>query len=141
MVCKLYGFPQSLVSDRDPIFVGRFWCELFTISGTELCMSISYPLEIDGQTEVLNHTLEQYLSCFVHDALTKWFLYLPLAEWCYNTFVPSTTGMTPFEATYGKAPLSITTYIPGSSQVEAIDNMLTTRQDLWTLLIARFQKA
>lgn len=49
--------------------------------------------------------------------------------------------MTPFEATYGKPPPSFTTYILGSSPVEAVDHMLTTGQELWALLTTRLQKA
>ena len=79
IVCKLHGFPRSLISDRDPIFVGCFWRELFTIAGTQLRMSTSYHLETDGQTEVLNRMLEQYICCFVHDTPSRWSTYLSLA--------------------------------------------------------------
>lgn len=140
MICKLHGFPQSLVSDRDPIFVSRFWRELFTICGTKLRISTLYHPEINGQTEVLSRTLEQYLCCFVHDAPTKWFQYHSLAEWCYNTFVHSSTRITPFEPTYGKPPPSIPHYLLGSSSVDVVDYLMSSRHDLWTSLKNRLLK-
>ncbi|MCH95883.1 protein FAR1-RELATED SEQUENCE 5-like [Trifolium medium] len=42
MVCKIHGFPRSIVSDRDPIFISKFWADLFKFSGTLLRMSSSY---------------------------------------------------------------------------------------------------
>ena len=42
VVVKFHGVPQSLVSDRDPLFISRFWQELFQASGTHLRMSSAY---------------------------------------------------------------------------------------------------
>lgn len=36
---KIHGMPCSLVSDRDPLLISRFWQELFKLSGTKLHMS------------------------------------------------------------------------------------------------------
>ena len=58
----------------------------------------SYHPQSDGQTEVVNHTLEQYLRCFTGDQPQKWIEWIPWAEFSYNTSIHSSTKMTPFEA-------------------------------------------
>ena len=141
IVCKLHGFPRSLVSDRDPIFLSSFWRELFRICGTKLRYSTAYHPESDGQTEVLNRTLEQYLRSFVHDKPALWHSFLPLAEWSYNMSTHSGTGLSPYEITYGKPPPAFPPYTTGTSSVEAADSLLSTRQALHTKLQSRLLKA
>ena len=66
-VHKLHGTPQIIVSDRDPIFIGNFWTELFSCLGTQLAHSSSYHPQTNGQTEIVNKCLEGYLRCFAYD--------------------------------------------------------------------------
>ncbi|KAL5742663.1 hypothetical protein ACOSP7_029395 [Xanthoceras sorbifolium] len=109
-IVKLYGIPKSIISDRDKVFVSSFWKTLFQLQGTSLNMSSSYHPQTDGQTEVVNRTLEQYL------------------QYSYNTAKYSATGFTPFEAVYGIPPLNLLTYVLGTTKVKAVDDFLHSRK-------------
>jgi len=50
----------------------------------------------------------------------EWVLWLPLAEWWYNSNWHSSIGVTPFEAVYGQPPALHTPYLAGDSRVEAV---------------------
>ena len=66
-VFKLHGMPSTIVSDRNPVFTSHFWRELMRLQGVTLTMSSSYHPQIDGQTEVVNKSLEHYLRAFAAD--------------------------------------------------------------------------
>jgi hypothetical protein len=67
-------------------------------------MSSSYHPQTDGQTEVVNKSLEQYLEAFAADKPSLWVEWLPLAEYWFNTNYHAATKLSPFEALYGYKP-------------------------------------
>jgi hypothetical protein len=140
-VVKLHGMPRSIISDRDPIFISHFWCEFFKLSGTKLKMSSAYHPQMDGQSEVVNRCVEQYLRCFVHQQPTKWNSLLPWAEFWYNTTYHASTGMTPFQALSGRLPPTIPHYHIGMSPVNEVDQQLASRDELLSLLKANLHAA
>ena len=85
-------------------------------------MSSSYYPQTDGQTEVLNRTLEQYLRCFTRDYPTRWMDWIAWAKYYYNTFVHSSTKITEFEVVYGIKRPSLLSYTPGVTKVLAVDD-------------------
>ena len=50
-IVRLHGVPESIVSNRDPRFVSRFWKSLHEALGTKLNFSTTYHPETDGQSE------------------------------------------------------------------------------------------
>lgn len=61
-------------------------------------------------------------------------LWIPLAEWLYNTNQHSSTEITPFEALYGYPPPRLLTYIPGLTKVEVVEQILMTREQILHIL-------
>ncbi|KAL1534405.1 hypothetical protein AAHA92_30586 [Salvia divinorum] len=117
-VVKHHGFPKSLVSDRDPIFLSDVWKDLLTLSGTKLLFSTAYHPQSDGQTEVRNRGLEQYLRSFTADRPTKWANFLPWAELALNCFHHEGLGVSPFKALYGRDPPPLIAAQPSTARLE-----------------------
>lgn len=64
-VWKLYGLPDSIVSDRGTQFVAEFWrllCHRLEIS---LKFTTVFHPQTDGRTERTNAVMEQYLRNYV----------------------------------------------------------------------------
>ena len=80
-VFKLRGLPTFIVSDRDATFTSNFWSELFKLQEVDLAMSTAYHPQSDGQTEIVNKSVKQYLRSFVGDRPHRWVDWLSLAEY------------------------------------------------------------
>lgn len=84
-IVRLHGKLMVMVFDRGKVFLNKLWKELFNRSGTKLSLSTSCHPEMDGQTEIVNKTIEGYLWASVHDNPRSWLELLPWAELWYNT--------------------------------------------------------
>jgi hypothetical protein len=98
------GLSKTFVSDRDTRFTSAFWRELTDLLGTRLCMSSAFCAATDGQTEVVNQTLETYLRLFISLQLTDWDEWLSRAQFAYNNSVHGSTKDTPFHLVLGRHP-------------------------------------
>lgn len=103
-VHSLHGTPESIVTDRDKIFLSNFWQALFKLLETQLHYSIAYHPQSDGQTERVNKYLENYLICITASRPTNWKQWLSVAEWWNNTNFHTSLRCTPFEALNGYCP-------------------------------------
>nr|GFB42737.1 putative reverse transcriptase domain-containing protein [Tanacetum cinerariifolium] len=101
-VVARHGIPVSIICDRDPRFVSRFWGTLQKALGTSLDMSTTYHPETDGQSERTIQTLEDMLHACVIDFGKGWVNHLPLFEFSYNNSYHASIKAAPFEALYGR---------------------------------------
>ena len=126
-IFKLHCMPQSIVCDRDAVFTSKFWAELLKLQGTDLAMSLAYHPQTDGQSKVVNRSLEQYLRAFAHDKPNTWFDRLHLVEFWFNTNYHTSIKLTPYEVLYGFPLPKILDYILGTTSVYALDKFLHSR--------------
>jgi hypothetical protein len=101
-ITRLHGIPKTIVSDRDPKFISKFWKGLFNGFGTNLNFSTAYHPESDGQTERVNQVIEDMLRMYVMDKPSKWEDYLHLVDFTYNNGYQASLKMSSFEALYGR---------------------------------------
>jgi hypothetical protein len=129
-IVRLHGFAASIVSDRDPVFTGHVWRDLFRMAGVKLRFSMTFHPRMDGQSEVVNKVIDMYLRCVTGDRPRAWVDWLAWAEYCYNTSYHSALRATPFEVVYGRPPPPILSVDPATAQIEAAGEILRSRDDM-----------
>jgi transposase InsO family protein len=97
-ILSLHGVPKTIVSDRGPQFVSKFWEELHKALDTKLLHSSAYHPQTSGKTERVNQILEDMLRACALEFPQKWDECLPLAEFSYNNSYQESIKMAPFEA-------------------------------------------
>lgn len=140
-IVRLHGVPQSMVSDRDPVFTSLFWKELMRLSGAKLHMTTAFHPQSDGQTEAANKVIVMYLRCLTGDRPRQWLRWLPWAEHIYNTAFQSALKDTPFWVVYGRDPPTIRSYEPGETRVAAVAKSMADRDEFIADVRYRLEQA
>lgn len=103
-IYRLHGLPSSIISDRDTRFLSHFWKSLWSMANTRLNFGSAYHPQTDGQTDVVNRSLENLLRCLVGTNLKSWDMKLSQAEFAHNSAMNRSTGKAPFFIVYGLLP-------------------------------------
>jgi hypothetical protein len=140
-VVWLHGMPQSMVSDRDPVFTSTFWRELMRLMGTKLHMSSAFHPQSDGQSEAANRVIIMYLRCIMGDRPRQWLRWLPWAEFIFNTAYQTSLRDTPFRIVYGRDPPSIRSYEAGETRVAAVAKSMEEREEFLADVRHRLEQA
>ena len=78
--------------------------------------------QTDGQTEVINRSLENLLRKLVGEQTRSWDFKLGTAEFAYNTAVNRTTEKSPREIVYDFRPRQLINLIPISDHIRVSDS-------------------
>jgi transposase InsO family protein len=101
---RIYGPPDTIVSDRGPQFISAFWNEFTRILGIKLKLSTAYHPQTDGQTEIVNQYLDQRLRPFVNYFQDNWSELLPMMDYAQATLPHDSTGFAPTQIEMGYLP-------------------------------------
>jgi hypothetical protein len=140
-----YGLPETIISDRDSRFTGKFWQTLQKTMGIELLMSTAFHQETNGQVERTNKTIMQMLRIYANSPGSNWAGNLWRVEHAHNTAKATWHDKSPFEMVHGHSPIEIPSQLP-ESQLPAVEQYLdhmVMQQKIANdaLLLARFRTA
>ena len=103
-IYRLHGIPDTIVLDRGPQFVALFWKLLCQRLQINCLLSTAFHPETDGQTEVSNAAMEQYLRAYTSYQQDDWTRWLGLAKFAANNAFSEPLQCSPFFANYGYNP-------------------------------------
>jgi hypothetical protein len=95
-VYKNFGTPKTIVCDRDPKWLSKFWVALMHLIGTKQAVATARHQNTNGKVERLIKTLKAMLKAYLNHAGSNWVDLLPLLEFNYNS-TPNGSGVSPFE--------------------------------------------
>jgi len=96
--------PLEIVSDRDKLFVAKFWKVLHKLTGVKSKLSTMNHPETDGSSEHTNKTVNQCLCFHVEQNQKGWKKALPHIQFFLMNTVNKSTGYSPFQLKYGCSP-------------------------------------
>ncbi|GLB45013.1 putative retrotransposable element tf2 155 kda protein type 1-like [Lyophyllum shimeji] len=106
------GLPDNIISDRDTLFMSRFWQALLRLAGVKHKRSSSFHPQTDGLSEQTNKTVIQCLRFHVDRNQEGWVRCLPLIRFHLMNTVNASTGFAPFQLRTGFLPKMLPSLSP-----------------------------
>ena len=113
--CKIFSFPQHLLSDKGSNFTSEHMQTILRECETNHITSVPYHHETNGGVERLFRTLRQGIKILARDTISDWYRSLCMFTIAYNSAEHSTTGASPYFVTFGReprVPANVVTEVP-----------------------------
>jgi hypothetical protein len=144
------GLPLEIISNRDKLFVSKFWKVLHKLSSIKLKMSTAYHPQTDSSSERTNKTINQCIHYHVQCNQKGWASKLPLIHFHIMNAPNASTGYSPFQLRMGRSPCIIPPIaeqdigheieeIKAANIIKNIENISNEAYD--TLLAAKIHQA
>jgi len=144
------GLPLEIISDRDKLFMARFWKHLMILTGIKHRASSAYHPQTDGASERSNKTVNQLIRFHVERNQKGWVRALPRVRFAIMNTVNKSTGYSPFQLKHGRSPRIIPPLIeapprPSREHISARDVITRVTQDVTdakdNLMVAKIAQA
>src|SRR6202453_345676 len=110
-IISKFGIPWQVISDRDTRWRGNFWKEICDRMGMTQSLTTAYHPRSEGQTEVLNQSLEISLRAYVGPSRKDWAKHLDTSSLSYNSTPHTATGFAPAYLLRGYTPVTGSTIL------------------------------
>lgn len=106
-----FGIPRQVITDCDTRWRNDFWREICRLMGMQRSLTTSYHPQADGQTEVLNQSLEIALRAYIGPSRDDWVSHLDGLALSYNSTPHTATTFAPAYLLHGFTPMTASTLI------------------------------
>jgi hypothetical protein len=106
------GLPTEIVSNKDKLFVSKFWTALTALCGVKLKMLSAYHPQTDGSSERTNKNINQSLRYHVDPAQKGWVRALPRIHFAMMNTLNASTGFLNFQLHLSRSPCLIPPIVP-----------------------------
>jgi hypothetical protein len=118
------GLPLEIISDRDKLFISRFWKALTRLAGIKLGMSTAFHPQTDGASKQTNKTVNQCLRFHVSRNQEGWVRALPRVRFAIMNTPPQ--KLSPFQLQMGRSPRLIPPIITHPTDPASDSNLDTS---------------
>ncbi|XP_067145203.1 uncharacterized protein [Centruroides vittatus] len=99
------GFPELICCDQGTNFTAGLTREMTRLLGVRIRFSTPEHPQSNGSVERWNQTFKNMLSHTIAESKKNWDKVIPFLLWAYREVPHETTGISPFEMLYGRAPV------------------------------------